>query len=164
MSQIRSALTGVADLSSTVSLEYFGIKADFEGYGSNTRSFSIPVGTKICPLGCSGNVQANLFTYQFGPQVGLRKGKVQPYTHVLMGGAHSNLGANLYKLVGYTARPSYDALALSFGGGVDILVNHSGTIAFRPGEFDYLWTNFNIASHQSGQSNLQYKVGMVFKF
>jgi hypothetical protein len=145
--------------------DYFAIKADFEGYGSATRSFSIPAGSQICPSGCSGNVQANLFTYQFGPQLGLREGKVQPFVHLLLGGAHSNLGANLYRAAGSTGkRPSDDAFALSFGAGVDIVVNHAGTIAFRPCEFDYLWTNFNLNSHQSGQSNFQYKAGMVFKF
>ncbi len=121
--------------------DYFGIKADFQGYGSSARAFSIPAGSTICPSGCSGNVQANLFTYQFGPQMGLRKGKVQPYVHLLMGGAHSNLAGNLYKEVNYNGRPAYDAFALSPGGGVDVVLNHSGSIAFRLGEFNYLWTS-----------------------
>lgn len=145
--------------------KYIGAKAEFVGYGSNTQSFSIPAGTKICPVGCSGNVQANLFTYMFGPQIGLRSGKIRPFAHVLMGGAHSNGSANIYKLEGSLGpRPSNDAFALAFGGGIDIPVNHSGSVAFRPADVNYLWTNFNLNTHQSGQSNFQYKAGIVFNF
>jgi hypothetical protein len=141
--------------------KYLGLKSDFQGYGSNTQRFSFTG----CGATCTGNVQGNLFTYQFGPQLGIRTGKFRPFTHVLLGGAHSNGGANLYaEGVGLSTRPSNDAFALSFGGGFDIALNHSGTVAFRPGEFDYLWTNFNLGSHQTGQSNFQYKAGIVFSF
>jgi hypothetical protein len=145
--------------------KYFGLKGEFVGYGSNTQHFSIPAGTQICPDGCSGNVQANLFTYQFGPQIGLRSGKFRPFAHLLLGGAHSNGSANIYKQTGSVGpRPSNDAFALSFGGGIDIPINHSGTVAFRPADINYLWTNFNLNTHQSGQSNFQYKAGIVFNF
>jgi hypothetical protein len=145
--------------------KYFGLKGEFAGYGSNTQSFSIPPGGTICPEGCSGNAQANLFTYMFGPQIGIRSGKFRPFAHVLLGGAHSNGAANIYKAGGGTGtRPSNDAFALAFGGGIDIPVNHSGTIAFRPADINYLWTNFNLNSHQGGQSNFQYKAGIVFNF
>jgi hypothetical protein len=146
--------------------KYFGLMGEFAGYGSNTQHFSIPSGTLLCPHGCSGNVQGNLFTYQFGPQIGLRTGKFRPFAHLLLGGAHSNGSANIYKQVGNPSapRPSNDAFALSFGGGLDILVNHSGSIAFRPADVNYLWTNFNLNSHQSGQSNFKYNAGIVFNF
>jgi hypothetical protein len=49
--------------------KYLGLKVEFEGYGSNTQNFSAPAGTKFCPLGCTANIQGNLFTYQDGPQV-----------------------------------------------------------------------------------------------
>ncbi len=137
--------------------KYIGVKADFQGYGSNTQHFTIPSGTAICPGGCSGNVQGNLFTYQFGPQIGIRTGKFRPFGHLLFGGGHSNGGANIYKQTGSVGpRPSNDAFAMSFGGGIDVVLNHSGSTAFRPGEFNYLWTNSNLQSHQSGQSNFQY--------
>lgn len=145
--------------------KYFGIEGEFAGYGSNTQRFSIPAGSNICPAGCSGNAQANLFTYMFGPQIGLRSGKIRPFAHLLLGGAHSNGSANIYKQSGSTGpRPSNDAFALAFGGGIDIPANHSGTVAFRPADINYLWTNFNLNTHQSGQSNFQYKAGIVFNF
>src|SRR5580704_19690144 len=62
--------------------KYIGVEMELEGYGSNTQKFVIPPGG-VCPAGCSGNVQANLFTYLFGPQVGLRTGKFRPFAHVL---------------------------------------------------------------------------------
>src|SRR5215467_12045479 len=48
--------------------QYFGIKADLQGYGSNTSSFVLAPGPNF-PTGASGNVQGNLFTYLFGPQI-----------------------------------------------------------------------------------------------
>jgi len=68
---------------------YLGVKAEFEGYGSSTQNFSAPAGSTFCPDGCTANVQGNLFTYLFGPQVGLRTGKFRPFGELLFGGAHS---------------------------------------------------------------------------
>lgn len=136
---------------------YIGLEGEFAGYGSNTQRFSYQ--------GVTGNVQANLFTYMFGPQIGLRTGKIRPFGHVLLGGAHSNGSANIYRAIGSVGvKPSNDAFALAFGGGIDIPVNHSGTVVFRRADINYLWTNFNLNSHQSGQSNFQYKAGIVFNF
>src|SRR5271154_654483 len=142
---------------------YFGFVAEFEGYNSNTQRFTIPPGT-LCPTGCSGNVQANLFTYMFGPQIGLRSGKVRPFAHVLLGGAHSNVAGNLYTDIGSSAaRPSANAFALAFGGGIDIPVTRSGSISIRPAEIDYLYTDFNIGG-SGGNSSFRYQAGVVFNF
>lgn len=135
--------------------QYIGIVAEFEGYNSNTQHFNFQ--------GVTGNVQANLFTYMFGPQIGLRTGKIRPFGHLLLGGAHSNIAANVRGLLTGSARPSSNAFALAFGGGVDIPINHSGTIAFRPAEIDYLYTYFNIGG-SGGNSNFRYQAGVVFNF
>jgi Outer membrane protein beta-barrel domain len=143
--------------------KYIGFKGEFTGYASNNQSFVIPKGSPICPEGCSGTAQANLFTYLFGPQIGIRSGTFRPFGHFLLGGAHSNLAANLYNRVGYTARPSNDAFAFAFGGGLDIAVNHSGTISVRPAEIDYLYTNFDIGGNGAAH-NFRYQGGIVFNF
>ena len=145
--------------------KYLGIKMDLQGYGSNTQTFTAAPGSSICPLGCSANVQGNLFTYLFGPQIGIRTGKIRPFGHVLIGGAHSNVYGNLQKVSGvvFSKAPSGNSFALAAGGGVDIAINHSGTIAFRPAEVDYLYTRFN-NSASSGQNSFQYKAGVVFNF
>src|SRR5580704_3974960 len=145
--------------------KYLGIKGDFQGYGSNTQRFTAPAGSAVCPLGCSANIQGNLFTYLFGPQIGIRTGKIRPYGQVLLGGAHSNVYGNLGLVSGvvFSKAPSGNSFALAAGGGVDIAINHSGTIAFRPAEIDYLYTRFN-NSASSGQNSFQYKAGVVFNF
>src|SRR5205085_2221087 len=70
--------------------EYLGVKMDLQGFGSNTTSFTIPPSPNF-PFGGNGRVQANLFTYLFGPQIKFRTPKFQPYGHLLFGGAHSNV-------------------------------------------------------------------------
>jgi hypothetical protein len=108
----------------------------------------------------------------FSPQFGIRTGKLRPYGHVLVGVAHSDFPANLFSTEAYrTYTPSNSAFALAFGGGLDIPINHSGTIAFRPAEVDYLWTRFNLQTlgltgslGRNSQSNFQYKAGVVFNF
>ena len=151
--------------------KYLGLKAEFEGYGSNTQNFSAPAGTRFCPLGCTANIQGNLFTYQAGPQVGLRTGRFRPFGELLFGGAHSNVYGNISKIPGFTTgstAPSLNAFAMTVGGGLDITLNKSGSIALRPGEFDYLYTRFNSSSinttGQSAQSNFRYQAGVVFNF
>ena len=45
-----------------------GITADFQGYGSLTKTFAFPSGSIVCPAGCTGSAQGNLFTYNAGVQ------------------------------------------------------------------------------------------------
>jgi opacity protein-like surface antigen len=160
--------------------KYLGVKADFQGYGSNTQAYSIPFDSTLClalglfptPAPCTGRVQANLFTYLFGPQIGIRTGKLRPYGHLLIGVAHSDFPANLFSTEAFrTYTPSNNAFALAVGGGLDIPINHSGTIAVRPAEVDYLWTRFNLQTSgltgslgNNSQSNFQYKAGVIFNF
>jgi hypothetical protein len=75
---------------------YLGFKVDLQGYGSFTNNFTIPVSTNF-PQGGLANVQGNLFTYLFGPQVKFRTHFMQPYGNLLVGAAHSNLYGNAYK-------------------------------------------------------------------
>ncbi len=42
-----------------------------------------------------GNVQGNVFTYMFGPQIKKHSGKLQPFGQALFGAAHSNVYANV---------------------------------------------------------------------
>jgi len=138
---------------------------EFAGYGSNTQHFSIPSGRYFAHKAAVETSKATCLPISLGPRLGSHW-EFRPFAHLLLGGAHSNGSANIYKQVGNPSapRPSNDAFALSFGGGLDILVNHSGSIAFRPADVNYLWTNFNLNSHQSGQSNFKYNAGIVFNF
>ncbi len=140
--------------------ESLGIKADLQGYGSTLVPFKTPAGV-------NGNVQGNLFTYLFGPQVKIRSEKVQPFVHLLFGAAHSNVYARAFNIVctsptscGY-GTPSSDAFAMAFGGGIDIPITK--LIAIRPAGIDYLMTRFtNPLTSTNNQNNFRYTAGVVF--
>ena len=135
--------------------DVIGIKAEFEGYGSTTRTL-VATGT---------NVQANLFTYNVGPVIKYRQGKFQPFGEVLFGGAHSNAYVNLCNASGgCLGSPSNNAFDFLIGGGLDIPVTKS--ISIRPAEFDFVLTRFgnNFTGGNNNQSNFRYQAGIVFSF
>jgi hypothetical protein len=147
--------------------EWFGIKMDLQGYSSNTTTFNFPAST-LFPAGAHGSVSGDLFTYLFGPQIKIRAHGFHPFVQVLMGGAHSNVYGNAFKticqpLAGACAArgsPAGDAFAMAVGGGVDIPIGHR--ISLRPGEFDYLLTNFTNQFANNVQNNFRYSAGLVF--
>jgi hypothetical protein len=146
---------------------YLGIKADLQGYGSTTNNFVITP-RPLFPAGAVANVQGNLFTYLFGPQIKVRSPKFQPFVHLLFGGAHSNVYANAFKAIctprvgacAFSASPSSNAFAMAFGGGIDIPVGH--VVSIRPAEIDYLLTNFSNRFNNSNQNNFRYSGGINF--
>ena len=146
---------------------YLGIKADLQGYGSTTSSFVIAPNATF-PTGVNANVQGNLFTYMFGPQIKVHSPRIQPYVHLLFGGAHSNVYANAFKTIcvtgsgvcSFSTAPANNAFAMAFGGGVDIPIGH--VVAIRPAEVDYLYTNFTNRFNNSNQNNFRYSGGIVF--
>jgi hypothetical protein len=150
--------------------EYLSIKMDLQGYGSNLTTFNIAPNATF-PLGASGNVQGNLFTYLFGPQIKVRAHHLQPYGHLLFGGAHSNVYGNAFTTLcqpivngcSLSKAPAADAFAMDFGGGVDIPV--AKHFAIRPAQLDYLMTRFsNPFTGSNNQNNFRYSAGIVFAF
>jgi len=158
-----------------------GIKAEFEGYGSQTREFNL-TGTQFCneddtvrsqgvPVGtCTGNVSANLFTYNVGPEFKVRMHHFEPFVEALFGGAHSNVNGNLIQACGENCTfntsksPSNNAFDFIIGGGIDIPVTKM--IAIRPVEVDYVLTRFgnSFTAGNNNQSNFRYQAGVVFRF
>jgi hypothetical protein len=147
-----------------------GVTADFQGYGSQNSSFTIPAGgISLVPLVPATptrfNANGNLFTYLFGPQFKVHKHKLEPFGQVLFGGAHSNVYANLSKqpgLAGIGTAPSQNAFSLLAGGGVDVVV--AKHIAIRPVEVGYLLTRFsNRFTGNQNQNNFRYSAGIVFR-
>jgi Outer membrane protein beta-barrel domain len=155
-----------------------GIKAEFEGYGSQTRAFNL-TGTQFCNTGdvrpeggtagaCTGNVQANLFTYNVGPEFKVRLHHFEPFVEAMFGGAHSNVNANLIQACGVNCNtsksPSNNTFDFIIGGGIDIPVTKM--IAIRPVEFDYVLTRFgnSFTAGNNNQSNFRYQAGVVFRF
>jgi hypothetical protein len=112
-----------------------------------------------------------LFTYLFGPQIKVRSHGVQPYGHLLFGGAHTNVYGNAFQTVcqpivgscAFSKGPTADAFAMEFGGGIDIPVHKH--IQFRPAEIDYLLTRFsNQFTKTNNQNTFRYGVGLNFTF
>jgi hypothetical protein len=148
--------------------EYLGIRADLQGYSSNTTGFNISPNPTF-PLGLHGNVQGNLFTYLFGPQLKVRTHKVEPFGSLLFGGAHTNVYGNAFTQLcqpivggcGVTKAPTAEAFAMSFGGGIDIPIGK--IVSFRPAEINYLLTRFsNPLTKTNNQNNFRYSVGLNF--
>jgi opacity protein-like surface antigen len=148
----------------------FGLKAEFTGAGFGN--------TRVCSsngINCLTR-SANMFTYMFGPQLTFRGNpRVQPFTHVLVGGAFSNTYANLKQIGTITTIPAVGegakhAFTLAAGAGVDLKV-HS-RFAIRLGQLDYLMTRFSgreinlqgsgsVGALQiSNQSSFRYLVGI----
>src|SRR5215472_1137857 len=141
-----------------------GIRADVQGYASQTRTVFIPPGNPFLPQGGSANVEGNLLTYMAGPQIGIRHGIFRPYALGLAGGAHSNVYKNLIpalSLTGSSSAPSNDAFAADAGVGLDIAVNPRFSI--RPFEVSYLYTKFqNKLNLTENQNSWRALGGVVF--
>ena len=140
---------------------YFGIKADFMGYTQGS-------GLKVSQNGqFLGNVNGNVFTYMFGPQIKKHTGVFQPFGEALFGAAHTNLYGNICKLQNGCLSGSGDnnGFAMAFGGGIDLRV--AKHFAIRPVEVDYLFTRFSanhVANYTANQNNFRYFGGLEFMF
>jgi hypothetical protein len=149
---------------------HFGIKADFQGYGSTEWTLNvtspIPTPAGIVPVG-TYKTSANMFTYMFGPVVGIHTHHFNVFSEVLFGGSNSSSYADLYNqtIVGGKAQSanSQHPYTMAIGGGLDL--NTGKHLAFRLGEMDYLLTRYtNPFTNTNNQNNFRYLGGVVFKF
>jgi opacity protein-like surface antigen len=149
-----------------------GLKAEFTGAGIGDLKQTSSTGLTTLTR------SANMFTYLFGPQVTIRKSsRVQPFGHLLFGGAYSNYYANVQTQGTVSTTPTFQdagkqAFALAFGGGIDVKVHKH--VAIRVGQFDYFMTRFSgrpvstsgtgsIGSVEiSNQSSFRYMAGVNF--
>src|SRR5215469_1542282 len=152
--------------------DHIGIKADLQGYGSFTNTFTIPPTTAI-PGGAHGSVSGNLFTYVFGPQLKFRAQKFHIFTDTLIGAAHSNVYGSAFSTIcqptaagcpGVHGAPSNNGWAVLLGGGIDIPINDK--VSIRPAELDYLLTRFGnfFTQANANQNSFRYAAGVVFNF
>jgi hypothetical protein len=135
-----------------------GIKAEFAGYESSKVTFTNGFST--------ATASANLFTYNVGPVIKARVGRIEPFGEVLFGGAHSSFYGNLCRQLATCVvnNPSNNAFDFVIGGGIDIALTHS--FAFRPVQADYVLTRFGngFTSGNQNQSNFRYQAGIQFRF
>ncbi len=144
-------------------LSWLGVKAEIMGY-----SFGSGWTHKLVELGYTGSASANMFTYQFGPQIKKHSGKLQPYAQTLYGIAHSSgyaavlraKGSGTYVLA--SGGGNDNAFAMEIGGGLDIPV--SKRVQIRPVELDYQLTRFGFQNFSANQNNFKYFGGINFTF
>jgi hypothetical protein len=129
-----------------------GIKADFMGYkGNNTVSSGSN----------SVRVDANLFTYLFGPQFTKRGHRVNYFGEALFGAGHTNGDWNQFYHISLnpgSVGSSNNSFMMEFGGGLDFRVGRH--IAIRPVEADYLFARYSTTNISSQQNAFKYFAGI----
>jgi outer membrane immunogenic protein len=100
-----------------------------------------------------GQILAGTFSYLFGPRVNFSRGKITPFSQVLLGGLVATGGINQTGAVNH--------FALAVGGGVDIRV--SPHFAIRPFQAEYFTTKFPDGINNR-QDNFRFSAGVVFRF
>jgi len=140
---------------------WVGIKADFFGY---TQGSGLRNQIKNLDLPAFYNVNGNVFTYMFGPQVKKHSGMFQPFGEALFGAAHTNAYASIISnLQQVQASGNNNGFAMEYGGGLDVPIGKN--IQIRPVEVDYLYTHFgsnHIAGYSTHQNNFKYVAGLNF--
>jgi hypothetical protein len=147
---------------------WLGFKADFQGYANAGKIFTgVPVVTnRIVGAPSTGTLTVNgdLATYLFGPVI-KKRGKIEPFGEVLIGGAYSTVYANLFTAAGAVGKaPGNNSFSLTSGVGLDIHINRA--ISFRPVEIGYLLTKFSnpFSGGAVHQNNFRYVAGLTFNF
>ncbi len=124
---------------------WFGLAGDFSGYYASPES-------RILSLAIAVGPEQSKHMYLLGPRFTYRRlGRIVPFTHVLVGRAHSSTGL-------FGLNLSNSAFAAAVGGGIDIPLTRA--IAIRAIQADYLMTRFG----QEGQNNERLSAGVVFRF
>lgn len=125
--------------------QWLGVTADFSGaYRSNA-------------FASDSGVDIKQHTFMFGPTIASHSNeRFVPFAHALFGGAHcsSNLSDECIGL-------DTNSFAMAFGGGLDV---GSKKIAFRVGQFDYIYTRFGHNDGLNHQNTFRYSAGIVFRF
>ena len=107
-------------------------------------------GYEVAPHGRDTTYQVS---YLFGPRINvLRRGKVTPFAHVLLGRVWAADGITL---------GSVTAFGIAAGGGIDLRVSRH--IAIRLGQAEYLLTKF-ADGNNNRQNNFRFGTGIVLRF
>ncbi len=130
---------------------HFGITGDFSGYYRKLQGDLD---------GSDGRAIARIHSFLVGPQVSGSNEKVRPFAHALFGVGKISGSATLD-----SDTSSFDntGFAMSFGGGVDVVV--SDKVALRPIQFDFFPTrqkNTELATSSITLKNIRFGTGIVF--
>jgi opacity protein-like surface antigen len=117
-------------------------------------------GSHIAKVG-SLSVDANMYSYLFGPKLAHRSGRWTPFVQALFGGAHVS-GSATVPSVAVIGFGSQNAFAMAVGGGVDW--NATNHIGVRLIQAEYLMTRFGVVDSTDTQNNVRISAGVVFRF
>lgn len=150
---------------------WFGLASDIGGeYGDFHFTVQAPPlvcgATTPCTIDTKGNDKYHNFL--FGPQFTLRREKVSPFGHVLIGGSHLSETATttipvptppIFPVLPntFTIKTSSTNFAFATGGGADFTLTHR--VAWRV-QADYLQTQIN----RHTQNDVRLSTGLVFRF
>lgn len=98
------------------------------------------------------------YTFLFGPQLSMQRGRIAPFARFLIGDAHASVGV---PGIGLQSNNSFSVAA---GGGVDYFL--TGRFGLR-GQVDWLYTGFAAADdqiHTRHNNNARISTGVVFRF
>jgi opacity protein-like surface antigen len=166
--QVHSGFNGWNAAAQVNANRWWGLKADLSGhYGTPIALSSVAI-TYLNSVGVTGlPPKENSFSYLFGPVVSGRFSRYTVFGHALFGanreGVNIHLDLGRFQIPAFTV--SHTALAMAFGGGIDVKV--APHLAIR-GQADYLYTAHDftglipgLASHQN---NVRASVGIVYRF
>ncbi|MGA2964887.1 MAG: hypothetical protein ABSD64_01665 [Terriglobales bacterium] len=134
--------------------QYMHLGGDFGSINANGFDGAV-TGFLTNHIGVTGDFSgtyksgAHVYTYSGGPTIAFREGKLNPFVHVLFGGA----------TFGGFGGSSINGLTMMFGGGADYKA--SKAISIRLADFD--WVYFH-ANGTSLSSNVRLTSGIVFRF
>jgi opacity protein-like surface antigen len=92
------------------------------------------------------------FSYLFGPRVNVRRGKLTPFAHVLLGGILTSTG------IGELGPENH--FAMTVGGGIDFTVSEH--LAVRPVQAEYFMTKIPDGLNNQ-QNNFRFGTGIVLR-
>lgn len=139
---------------------WLGFVADFSGF---YPSHFYP-GCGGCSQGAT--TSGTSYTFLFGPQFSLRRGRFSPFAHFLLGDGH--VSPTDFNSTSYNTFKSNNALSLAAGGGLDYSVTRR--IAIR-GQADWLYAWFTPigggdpgVNYVKNRSTARLSTGIVFRF
>lgn len=102
------------------------------------------------------STQSRSHSFLIGPSWKLRSGKINPFTHALVGFERDSVAAPSGSGLG---SPATNRFALALGGGLDVPLNH--VISLRVFQLDYaLWHTKYLGNNH----NLRLATGILFRF
>jgi opacity protein-like surface antigen len=125
--------------------KHIGIVGEFSRF-TISETFTTPVTGTV-------TLDSNVLTYLFGPRITLRRGKVEPFVHALLGGARENDKIS----GGLVGEVTDSGFAFALGGGLDVKVHDN--FAIRVAQVDYLGDKLG---EQTG-NNFRFSVGIVIR-